>query len=688
MRHLDLFSGIGGFALSAQTVWQDKYEPVAFCECDKFCQKVLKKHWPNVPICENIKDLFSWDIDKNVGICYSRVCEQLNNKKLIFEMLLSLMRQNSKEELLLCASIAGSKCPFLLAMQKMVEGSFAQISAGINIKEGIMPQMQVAANGCKEKIIRIGKTGKVESVEITENLDIKKPNNGNGEGEFLPGINTPVNPAETIEDTILTHIILRDGSIIQRDDLTYLMGLLYAKLATKKYICERKKRSVDILTAGFPCQPFSCAGKRKGTADDRWLWYDLLRIIRETKSTFLLLENVRGLLAIENGLVFEQVCLDLENAGYEVQTFIIPAVSVNAPHRRDRLWIVAYNNQWQSRPRNESEPRVEAQQEFSTDSPNACNAVSGGQQGFSRGRTGQEFEDGFIQCEQGNNTNSNGNRFQGLREQSDGQGQVGLQSRKNREWNENWLEVAQRFCQLDDGLPVGLFRCLTKPETLGIMGFILLLRSYYYAENKETRTREVLQILQEAFAQETVQECFGRLRAFYEPEVLRCSMYGKGDGESQSEYIKVSSDSNKIPKAKLRTVPNNTEIGCSPQGRRHNKQCSCEFDDIMFELSSEIALGEWKNNAEKAENILFDLWQKSRGQRFLYEPLPALYEIWKSITHKEIGTFRRHYNKRNEYRVQKLKSLGNAIVPQCAMVIMEAIKSNVKLMELENVKVG
>lgn len=50
MRHLDLFSGIGGFALAAQTVWQDEYEPVAFCEIDKFCQKVLKKHWPDVPI--------------------------------------------------------------------------------------------------------------------------------------------------------------------------------------------------------------------------------------------------------------------------------------------------------------------------------------------------------------------------------------------------------------------------------------------------------------------------------------------------------------------------------------------------------------------------------------------------------------------------------------------------------------
>ena len=93
----------------------------------------------------------------------------------------------------------------------------------------------------------------------------------------------------------------------------------------------------------------------------------------------------------------------------------------------------------------------------------------------------------------------------------------------------------------------------------------------------------------------------------------------------------------------------------------------------MFELSSEIALGEWKNNAEKAENILFSMWKESRGERFLHEPLQALYEIWRSVINKEIGTFRRHYSERNRNRVQKLKALGNSIVPQVAYQIFKAI---------------
>jgi len=102
---------------------------------------------------------------------------------------------------------------------------------------------------------------------------------------------------------------------------------------------------IDILTGGFPCQPFSLAGKRKGTDDERYLWGEMLRAIQEIKPRFVIAENVFGITNIDGGLVFEQVCLDLENEGYEVQAFIIPAAAKNAPHRRDRCWFVAYSNE-------------------------------------------------------------------------------------------------------------------------------------------------------------------------------------------------------------------------------------------------------------------------------------------------------------------------------------------------------
>ena len=101
---------------------------------------------------------------------------------------------------------------------------------------------------------------------------------------------------------------------------------------------------IDVLSGGFPCQPFSTAGLRKGTEDDRHLWPEMLRIIRECQPRWVVGENVRGLVSWSDGLVLETCYSDLENLGYSVQSFIIPACAAgNAPHRRDRVWIVAKN---------------------------------------------------------------------------------------------------------------------------------------------------------------------------------------------------------------------------------------------------------------------------------------------------------------------------------------------------------
>jgi DNA (cytosine-5)-methyltransferase 1 len=99
---------------------------------------------------------------------------------------------------------------------------------------------------------------------------------------------------------------------------------------------------VDILTGGFPCQPYSGAGKRLGKEDERHLWPQMLRAIREIQPRWVVGENVLGLVNWSGGLVFHEVQADLEAAGYQVWPYVLPAVSVNAPHRRDRVWFVAY----------------------------------------------------------------------------------------------------------------------------------------------------------------------------------------------------------------------------------------------------------------------------------------------------------------------------------------------------------
>jgi DNA (cytosine-5)-methyltransferase 1 len=99
---------------------------------------------------------------------------------------------------------------------------------------------------------------------------------------------------------------------------------------------------IDIITGGFPCQPYSQAGKRLGKEDDRHLWPEMLRVIRQVQPRWVVGENVFGLINWNDGLVFDEVQADLETQGYEVQPYVLPAVAVNAPHRRDRVWFVAY----------------------------------------------------------------------------------------------------------------------------------------------------------------------------------------------------------------------------------------------------------------------------------------------------------------------------------------------------------
>jgi DNA (cytosine-5)-methyltransferase 1 len=446
------------------------------------------------------------------------------------------------------------------------------------------------------------------------------------------------------------------------------------------------KRNINeqifLLTAGTPCQPASCAGKRKGTQDDRWLWGETFRVIAEARPEWCILENVRGLLSLEGGVVFENLLLELEALGYETRTFCLPACAVNAPHRRDRVWIVGNRTEpglsesgfagireLQEKTREGVDNRFKQQDCHAPDT----HRFNGDDAGHDSGKISQFQEAKIFGMRNIADTGNEG--LQG-NEQPGTLGERPGTSRPTSEcpWNENWLTAASRLCSLDARISDGLVRySLTMPETNGIMGFILLLRRYHYAATEETRPGEILRILQEAFGEKSVQRCFGKLSEVFNTEDLWCSVHGKMDGKREKNEGGLSESGSQVSEKELRKLRDGQGGEHSSQERGLDRQCSCEFDDIVFELSSEIALGEWKGNAQKAENILFNLWQESGGQRFLHEPLSALYEIWRSVTDKEVGAFRRHHNKRNEHRVQKLKSLGNAVVPQIPYIIMKAI---------------
>lgn len=207
LKHLDLFSGIGGFSLACE--WAG-IETIGFVEIDKYCQKVLRKHWPNVPIVEDIRD-----VEKIKEVVANATGEGLPNRR--------------------GTSLANSG------------------------------------------------TEKPESKRCGSSRNRIQNNVGDRR--------------------------------------------------------ERPESSALLITAGFPCQPFSVAGKREGERDDRYLWPETIAVIEAIKPIWILLENVTGII----NLALDTVLSDLEGAGYSYETLIIPACAVNAWHRRDRVWIVANN---------------------------------------------------------------------------------------------------------------------------------------------------------------------------------------------------------------------------------------------------------------------------------------------------------------------------------------------------------
>ncbi|MFA6131377.1 MAG: DNA (cytosine-5-)-methyltransferase [Patescibacteria group bacterium] len=317
MKHLDLFSGIGGFALAVDRVYPNAEH--TFCDNDKFCQAVLKKHWPQSKIYEDIRTLTN-----------------------------ASSEQSDKRE-----------------------------------SENHRP------------------------------LKNEKTNRSTKEVEKRNG---------TFSNTDTKRKLQSEGS--------------------EQKERERFGDSIDLLTGGFPCQPFSQAGRRKGTDDDRYLWPEMLRVTREFRPTWVIAENVRGLATWNDGMVLEQVCTDMESQGYEVQPFIIPAVSVNAPHRRDRIWFIAHREGERNR------------------------GVAGEKCGIQKRKLEPSESQG---CE----IRGKGKRCLGEQDASDtDKGRVRRYERESVEersasrsdWERNWVEVAFQLCRVDDGLSAELDGLkLTKP---------------------------------------------------------------------------------------------------------------------------------------------------------------------------------------------------------------------------------
>lgn len=214
---------------------------------------------------------------------------------------------------------------------------------------------------------------------------------------------------------------------------------------------------VDILTGGFPCQPFSTAGKRKGGEDDRYLWPEMLRAIREIKPQWIVAENVPGLLTCENGMAFQRVYTEMEAEGYEAQPVIIPACSVDAPHKRDRLWFVAHsisngcngNTELKEVNNRGLQKRVEQGHEFDAQVDDAANTK--GQRCGKEGKHIVRQEERDARSDKQFITDAN---HKGLEERESviENDAKKFQTPIGATWGEHWHKAATKLCILDDGL--------------------------------------------------------------------------------------------------------------------------------------------------------------------------------------------------------------------------------------------
>lgn len=245
------------------------------------------------------------------------------------------------------------------------------------------------------------------------------------------------------------------------------------------------KGSVDVVCGGFPCQPFSTAGKRKGKDDDRYLWKEMLRVILETQPTWVVGENVAGIISMDDGRVLEEILSDLEGEGYAVQPVIIPAAALGAPHRRDRIWIVANANHHNgggipgSIQKADGQRRVQKRESIQhacqSDSEFTPNTKSSKCQCPSNSR---ERRTGFTNgcCNATSNANSSERRKRGewtkcevsgfnendstiTHTESERRRETGQHQHEGQkewaasgDWGKHWFEVATELCRVDDGL--------------------------------------------------------------------------------------------------------------------------------------------------------------------------------------------------------------------------------------------
>ncbi len=597
MKHIDLFSGIGGFSLACE--WAG-IETILFCECDKFCQKVLNKHWPDVPCIEDVNN-----VQEILKVC-QEYARGANNQRLPKDNLIASHVKQFKQE-------SGEIRNERITERYKESGAIARKRKSSNTTGAsvcvVENQHSSSLQSTISTITEMPKDGSISH----------KHGNSSGLEDSPMTTKSSVTTAITQEQTTAfaptneakNEQIITDPKISKRR-LPFGKKKAYTRLGIYDQL---------LLTAGFPCQPFSNAGRKRGASDSRFLWPQTLAVIESVKPNWIILENVPGILnmvfpdseigvasqttlfGVENDEICDystisgRIDSDLRQAGYETVWLVIPACGVGAPHRRDRVWIVA-NRQGNGCQRGATTQRWEKQDRFG------------------RNEMGIEFvrQDSHV-ADTSEQRLAFGHWDKDRRRSIRQERQTATTSNIDvPNWSENWYEVATRFCRVDARIPDRLDGFISQDEAMRAM-------QIYYDSAALGERETGYNLCEQKVLLKQLLWSMGRIA---EP---------KSEQGGRAETRTAAYPNNR----ELCEVQGNGKFTAPPQGQEHREQFIRELSDSLSAMPLNRTHGRSDMGSSSDE-------EKLRGD-----------------------------GSKVENRVDRLKSLGNAIVPQVAHQLIKAI---------------